>query len=165
MLAILQQFYQDAYTRLRKRVDPTVAIVFHDSFRPRPLDWKNFMQVPAFVNVILDTHLYQCFGKQDKLARRGNNSNFPLTAKESLTRCNAKNCPPSSANGRWHCPARICWTPLQVASVKRAYADTQLLNYEGTRGWFFWSYKLEYPSEWNFRYSAERGWLPESFAV
>jgi hypothetical protein len=94
MLAILQQFYQDAYTRLRKRVDPTVAIVFHDSFRPRPLDWKNFMQVPAFVNVILDTHLYQCFGKQDKLARRGNNSNFPLTAKESLTRCNAKNCPP-----------------------------------------------------------------------
>jgi glucan 1,3-beta-glucosidase len=56
-------------------------------------------------------------------------------------------------------------SPLQIASVKRAYADTQLLNYEGTRGWFFWSYKLQHASEWNFRYCVERGWLPGNFAV
>ena len=56
-------------------------------------------------------------------------------------------------------------SPLQIESVKRAYADTQLLNYEGTRGWFFWSYKLQHDSEWNFRYCVERGWLPENFAA
>src|ERR1035438_2952092 len=42
-------------------------------------------------------------------------------------------------------------SPLQITSVKRAYADTQLLNYEGTCGWFFWSYKLQHASEWNFQ--------------
>jgi glucan 1,3-beta-glucosidase len=54
---------------------------------------------------------------------------------------------------------------LQVESVTRAFADTQLLNYEGTRGWFFWSYKLASRSEWNFRNCVERGWLPNNFAV
>jgi hypothetical protein len=29
---------------------------------------------------------------------------------------------------------------------------TELLNYEGTRDWFFSSYKLEQPSEWHFRH-------------
>jgi glucan 1,3-beta-glucosidase len=56
-------------------------------------------------------------------------------------------------------------SPFQTTSVKRAFADMQLLNYEGTRGWFFWSYKLQNASEWNFRYCVERGWLPGSFAV
>jgi glucan 1,3-beta-glucosidase len=54
-------------------------------------------------------------------------------------------------------------SPFQSDLVKRAYADTQLLCFENTRGWFFWSYKLESNSEWNFRYCVERGWLPESF--
>ncbi len=56
-------------------------------------------------------------------------------------------------------------SPLQIESVTRAYADTQLLNYEGTRGWFFWSYKLAYPGEWHFRNCVERGWLPANFAA
>jgi len=37
------------------------------------------------------------------------------------------------------------------------------LCFENTRGWFFWSYKLESNSEWSFRYCVERGWLPEHF--
>ena len=56
-------------------------------------------------------------------------------------------------------------SPLQMESVTRGYADAQLLNYEGTRGWFFWSYKLEQPSEWHFRHCVDRGWLPSNFAV
>jgi len=56
-------------------------------------------------------------------------------------------------------------SPLQRSSLIRAYADTQLLNYDGTRGWFFWSYKLQYPSEWNFRHCVERGWLPDKFSA
>jgi len=47
--------------------------------------------------------------------------------------------------------------------VNGAYADAQLLSFESTSGWFFWSYKLESDSEWNFRYCVERGWLPDSF--
>src|ERR1035438_3482049 len=61
-LEILRQFYQDAYARLRKYLDPEVAIVFHDSFRA--VAWKKFMQEPVFTNVILDTHLLLMFQRK-----------------------------------------------------------------------------------------------------
>ncbi len=164
-LEILQQFYQDAYPRLRQCVDPAVAIVFHDSFRP--LAWKNFMPAPAFANVILDTHLYQCFGKQDRTRTAREQLEFSLNRKKELDEMQHGELP--TIVGEWSLALPgsdlLELSPLQVTSVKRAYADTQLLNYEGTRGWFFWSYKLEYPSEWNFQYSVEHGWLPENFAV
>jgi glucan 1,3-beta-glucosidase len=53
---------------------------------------------------------------------------------------------------------------LQKESTTRSYAGTQLLNYEATRGWFFWSYKLQGNSDWHFRHCVERGWLPSNFA-
>jgi hypothetical protein len=56
-------------------------------------------------------------------------------------------------------------SPVQMAAVRRSYAGTQLLNYEDTRGWFFWSYKLQAKSEWNFRHCVEQAWLPDNFAV
>ncbi len=163
-LEILQQFYQDAYARLRKYLNPQVAIVFHDGFRP--LAWKKFMQEPAFSNVILDTHLYQCFDA----AARGRSAHeqlaFAINRKATLDEMQREELP--TIVGEWslslpeHSMGGL--SPFQVASVKRGYADTQLLNYEGTRGWFFWSYKLQQKSEWNFRYCVERGWLPGNFA-
>ncbi|MDB6017168.1 MAG: Glucan 1,3-beta-glucosidase [Pedosphaera sp.] len=164
-LEILQQFYQDAYVRLRKYVDPGVAIVFHDSFRP--LAWKKFMQEPAFANVILDTHIYQCFNKTDKSRTARDHLAFALNREDSLNEMQRDELP--TIVGEWSLSlpgeAMQGLSPFQVASVTRAYADTQLLNFEGTRGWFFWSYKLEQPSEWNFRHSVECGWLPGSFAI
>jgi len=164
-LEILQQFYQDACARLRKYADPNVAIVFHDSFRP--FAWKKFMQGPAFANVILDTHLYQCFSEEDKTRTALEQLAFALHRKETLDEMQREELP--TIVGEWSLalPGRAMrgLSALQVESVTRAYADTQLLNYEGTRGWFFWSYKLEHPSEWNFRYCVERGRLPATFAV
>jgi glucan 1,3-beta-glucosidase len=164
-LEILQPFYQDAYARLRKCVDPNVAIVIHDSFRP--LAWKNFMQAPAFANVVLDTHLYQCFGKQDKIRTAREQLEFAINRKNELDQMQGEELPTIVAEWSLALPGSDMsgFSPFQVSSVKRAYASTQLLNYEGTRGWFFWSYKLEHPSEWNFRYSVERGWLPGNFFV
>jgi glucan 1,3-beta-glucosidase len=164
-LEILQQFYQDACARLRKYADPNVAIVFHDSFRP--FAWKKFMRGPAFANVILDTHLYQCFSEEDKTRTALEHLAFALHRKETLDEMQREELP--TIVGEWSLalPGRAMHglSALQVESVTRAYADTQLLNYEGTRGWFFWSYKLERASEWNFRYCVERGRLPASFAV
>jgi glucan 1,3-beta-glucosidase len=164
-LEILQQFYQDAYVRLRKHVDPRVAIVFHDSFRP--LAWKKFMQAPAFSNVILDTHLYQCFDDAAKKRTAQEQLEFAIARKKALDEMQRDELP--TIVGEWSLSlpehAMHGLSPFQVASVKRGYADTQLLSYEGTRGWFFWSYKLQHQSEWNFRYCVERGWLPGNFAV
>ena len=162
-LEILQQFYRDAYARLRPRLDPGVAIVFHDSFRA--LAWKKFMQEPAFDNVILDTHLYQCFKPADKSRTALEHLAFALNRKESLDDMQREELP--TIVGEWSLSlpghAMKGLTPLQVESATRCYAGSQLLNYEGTHGWFFWSYKLEYPSEWNFRHCVEHGWLPGNF--
>jgi len=164
-LEILQQFYKDAYVVLRKHVDPTVAIVFHDSFRA--LSWKNFMQEPAFSNVILDTHLYQCFDDQAQTRTALEHLTFAINRKGTLDEMQHEELPTIVGEWSLSLPGRAMsgLSPLQVESVTRAYADTQLLNYEGTCGWFFWSYKLQYASEWNFRHCVERGWLPLNFAV
>jgi glucan 1,3-beta-glucosidase len=164
-LQILQQFYQDAYTRLRKHLEPGIAIVFHDSFRP--LAWKNFMQAPTFVNVILDTHLYQCFDEQARSRTALQQLAFALNRQKTLDQMQREELPTIVGEWSLSLPPRAMrdLSALQVESVTRAYADTQLLNYEGTRGWFFWSYKLQAQSQWNFRHCVERGWLPPSFAV
>ena len=78
-IEILQQFYLDGYTRIRAHAGPDVAVVIHDSFRPLP--WKNFMKGPSLHNVILDTHLYQCFDKQARPVRRGTATTFALDRK------------------------------------------------------------------------------------
>lgn len=164
-LEILRQFYLDAYPLLRKHIDPGVAVVFHDSFRA--LAWKKFMQEPAFTNVILDTHLYQCFGDDDKKRTAWEQIDFAIDRKHTLDEMQREELP--VIVGEWslslpgHSMSRLL--PLQVESVTRAYAGAQFLNYENTRGWFFWNYKLEYPSEWNFRHCVESGLLPGNFTA
>ncbi len=164
-LAILQQFYLDAYARLRNHLDPRVAIVFHDSFRP--FAWKNFMREPACKNVILDTHWYQCFTKKDKDRTAREQLQFTLDRKSDLDRMQREELP--TMIGEWS----LGWpggstrglSPLQTVAATRAYAATQLLNYEEACGWFFWSYKMEKGTEWNFRHCVERGLLPDKFEV
>ncbi len=164
-LEILQQFYRDAYARLRKQVEPRVAIVFHDSFRA--LAWKNFMQEPEFVNVILDTHLYQCFSEHDKARTAQEHLEFALGRKRTLDEMQRDELPTIVGEWSLSLPKQAMreLSRLQVESVTRAFADTQLLSYEGTRGWFFWSYKMPARSQWNFRNCVDRGWLPNNFAV
>jgi glucan 1,3-beta-glucosidase len=55
-------------------------------------------------------------------------------------------------------------SPLQVEAAKRAYAAAQLLSYEASHGWFFWSYKNERMPEWSLRECVARGWLPDKLA-
>jgi glucan 1,3-beta-glucosidase len=164
-LGILQQFYQDAYARLRRHVDPQVAIVFHDSFRP--LAWKKFMQEPTFSNVILDTHLYQCFDEAARGRTAQEQLEFAIKRKTALDEMQKEELPTIVGEWSLSLPEHSYngLSPFQLATVRRGYADTQLLNYETTRGWFFWSYKLERKSEWNFRYCVDEGWLPGNFAV
>jgi glucan 1,3-beta-glucosidase len=164
-LDILQKFYQDGYTRVRKYLGPEVAVVIHDSFRP--LEWKNFMQQPEFNNVILDTHLYQCFDRQAKSRSGLEQLAFALNRKTALDEMQHEELPPMVGEWSLSLPNKAMsgLSSLQMESVTRGYAGAQLLNYEATRGWFFWSYKLEQPSEWHFRHCVERGWLPSNFAV
>ncbi len=64
-LEILQQYYHDAYHRVRQHIPAEqAAVVIHDGFRP--MAWDDFMQAPDYDNVLLDTHLYQCFSDPER---------------------------------------------------------------------------------------------------
>lgn len=162
-LEILQQFYRDAYPRLRRYLAPEVAIVFHDSFRP--LAWKQFMQEPAFSNVILDTHIYQCFNEADRTRSAREQLAVALDRTDSLNEMQREELPTIVGEWSLSLPGHSLHglSPVQVESVFRGYGGAQLLSYESTRGWFFWSYKLQAASEWNFRHCVKNGWLPAKF--
>ena len=55
-LPFLENFYRNAYRRLRKILPENKTIVFHDGFRLR--HWGKFFRKEHMKNVVLDTHIY-----------------------------------------------------------------------------------------------------------
>lgn len=55
-LPFLENFYQNAYRRLRKILPENKTILFHDGFRLR--HWGKFFRKEHMKNVMLDTHIY-----------------------------------------------------------------------------------------------------------
>jgi glucan 1,3-beta-glucosidase len=138
-------------------------VVFHDSFRPSA--WDNFMPAADYGNVILDTHLYQCFSDLDH--QRDISGQIEVAAverKEQLDKMqNQHTCivgewslglPPESLQGL---------DPLAREAAMRAFGSAQLVSYERTRGWYFWTYRTEEGGGWSLRDCMSRSWLPEKF--
>jgi glucan 1,3-beta-glucosidase len=159
----LKDFYRDAYSQIRRYAGPEIAVVFHDSFRA--MAWQNFMKAPNYTNVIIDTHLYQCFGDEDRERTAQEQLVFALNRKSTLEQMQREELPTFVGEWSLALPDRSLenLSSFQGELLAGAYAGTQLLCFENTRGWFFWSYKMESNSQWNFRYCVERGWLPEHF--
>ena len=159
----LKEFYESAYSEIRKHTGPEVAVVFHDSFRA--MAWQDFMKQPRYSNVIIDTHLYQEFSQDDVARNAQEQLIFALNRKGTLEQMQRDELP--TFVGEWSLalpyPSTRHLSHFQAELVTSAYADSQLLCFENTRGWFFWSYKMEAEGAWNFRYCVERGWLPEKF--
>lgn len=55
-LPFLENFYRNAYRRLRKILPENKTIVFHEGFRLR--HWGKFFHKEHMKNVVLDTHIY-----------------------------------------------------------------------------------------------------------
>jgi glucan 1,3-beta-glucosidase len=64
--------------------------------------------------------------------------------------------PPESLGGR---------KGFELDLAVRAYGSAQLINFDETQGWFFWTYTTEEGGAWSFRDCVRRGWLPERYAV
>lgn len=162
-IAILKEFYQNAYSEIRRHTGVEVAVVFHDSFRA--MAWQDFMKEPQFSNVIIDTHLYQSFGHDDAERNAQEQLIFALNRKETLEQMQRDELPTFVGEWSLALPYRSTrnLSSFQEKLVTSAYADAQLLCFENTRGWFFWSYKMQSEGVWNFRYCVERGWLPGQF--
>ncbi|MHC5268796.1 glycoside hydrolase family 5 protein [Enterococcus sp. LJL98] len=60
-MTFLQDFYVEAYGKLREILRPETTIAFHDAFELHV--WKEFFAKYAFENVMLDTHQYLMFAE------------------------------------------------------------------------------------------------------
>jgi glucan 1,3-beta-glucosidase len=159
----LKSYYQDGYRRVRKSVPAERAsVVIHDGFRP--MEWSAFMQAPEYENVVLDTHIYQCYTDDDK--RRDINGQIALAADRRKSLVSMEKQLPVIV-GEWSAAlpgeAYAGATSFEQEAGRRGYAAAQLTSYDRTRGWFFWSYKNP-NAEWSFRETVGRGWMPPSFA-
>jgi len=154
-LDILQHFYDRAYAELRKILRPETAIVFHDGFRFAP--WEDFFMVRKWSNVMLDTHLYQCFDPKFNEMDAETFLNHPFVIVKQLE---AMERTVPVVVGEFSLGAhRIAYEGTRE-DFERRYAANQLAAYGRVTGWVFWAYKISDPaSGWNFRGLVERGIL------
>ncbi|MCD6482265.1 MAG: cellulase family glycosylhydrolase [Candidatus Izimaplasma sp.] len=153
-LELIQKFYLDAYHRLRKII-PEKWIIMCNSFRLNA--WKDFFIKNKFYKVILDAHLYQCFGDY--------HLNFTIDehAKSAIGRYKILDAIEQYVPvivGEWSLGIRSNGTinNHNIVDVMKIYANAQLQGMSGCTGHIFWTYKTEdYNSPWNFRGLVERG--------
>ena len=164
-IEILKDFYQDAYRHVRLHTDKArTAVVIHDGFRP--FSWNGFMTEPDYSNVILDTHLYQCYVAEDKkLTIEGHVRKAAVERREQIASMQKQLW---TLVGEWSCaldPQSLQGLEgKKLDEAKRAYGDAQLAGYTDAQGWFFWTYKNESAPEWSLRECVNRGWLPQKFS-
>jgi glucan 1,3-beta-glucosidase len=152
-IEIIEDFYHRSYQRIRE-ISKDIFIVFHDAFRLHA--WKSFFTDFGYTNVILDTHMYQCFS--ENVYKLTVKEHVALAKKRKETLRKIEEYVPVIV-GEWSLGLRpnedINKDPL---AAQKAYASAQLEGMRECSGHIFWSYKVENGySGWSFRDLIERG--------
>jgi glucan 1,3-beta-glucosidase len=160
-LGLLREFYKDGYNRVREFCDENVAVIISDAFRP--LKWKGFMNSQSYRNVILDAHLYQSFTAEDHaLNIKGHIDKTYNEWGKILSKIDKP-----VIIGEWslglHPSTYDGMSEQQKNEAAKSYADAQLEIFGKTAGWFFWTYKTEDKSGWNFKYCTEKNLINTNF--
>lgn len=151
-IAVLRDFYGQAYARLKPLLDPEVWIICSDGFRP----WRWWLKFPVkkYPGIMFDYHHYQIFGSIDE--------RFPVRVQ--LWRA------------RWVLPLKLKLMqirhPLIVGEWSGVFREEKLQQFSSTarnelqsyyvqlqqRAFdragvsnFYWAYKTEGRGWWNFR--------------
>ena len=162
-IEILKSYYTDGYARVRKHIPAERgAVVIHDGFRPD--QWNGFLPPADFGNVVLDTHIYQCYTDADHKKNVSEHIVAAAERKNHLDTMEKQGLPiiVGEWSGALAGESFGGLSPFEQEMGKRGYQAAQLTSYDRKRGWFFWSYKGRY-ADWSFRESVEHGWLPMSF--
>ncbi|MBC8138120.1 MAG: glycoside hydrolase family 5 protein [Fibrella sp.] len=161
---VIKQFYRDAYPRVRKHLRADRAVVIHDAFRSG--EWADGFGKTGMTNLILDTHLYQCYTDDDRKRDMHAQVELAVLGRKRQLDNMQKHLPVIVAE--WSCglpPESLRGLDgFERDTAMRAYGDAQLLSYETTRGWFFWNYHIESGGGWSFRDCVKRGWLPSRYS-
>lgn len=162
--ATLQEYYKQAYQKIRQVSDPNIKIVMSDAFQPTA--WAAFFQENDFDNVALDIHLYHVFDKEDKKLDIHKQLKKVLNRRDMIAEVQTY---VPVLIGEWSLGlSRAALSGLdawEADKARQAFGRLQLNTYQKTLGWFFWTYKTEDPGGWSFRYCVEKGWLPPDFSA
>lgn len=165
-MEFLQQFYREAYGRLRRHLPADKCIVLHDGFQMNA--WEQFFREENMENVILDTHLYVCNMGQEFQCR--DMEDYHRILKEFLSiQINKITSYVPVIVGEW-CVSNSIADDMDGGEEKkmafRRFADAQMAVWNQCEGYFFWSYKLQRDSSnesgldgWDFRRSRQEGWI------
>ncbi len=164
-LDILKNYYQRAYLKVRNHLSADrAAVVIHDSFRQDV--WHSFMEPPQFENVILDTHLYQCFDAS--FTNMSLNQHLEYSLNELPSQLQKMSGKKPIVVGEWSLALPgSAWNGVEQDANRvghRAYADLQMLSYSQIpSGWIFWTLKTENSKEWSLMDCVENGWMPQRY--
>jgi glucan 1,3-beta-glucosidase len=150
---IIQDFYLRAYQALR-HILKDHYIVMHDGFRLQ--EWKEFFTKNDFHNVILDTHMYQCF--DDRMTGFTKEEHVKQALKRKETLAKIEEFVPVVV-GEWSLGLRPNdHIKDDMDQVMKEYASAQLQAMRECTGHIFWAYRVKKEkSGWHFRDLVERG--------
>ena len=174
-LSFLENFYRDAYKRLRKILPEDKTIVFHDGFRLR--HWGRFFRKENMKNVVLDTHIYifamesfvpihkpwvyQIYIKSQQRLIRRIQKDVPVVVGEWCI-CNKYAEKTDSGMSAEAAAKRRRERYLEIAAL-------QLQAWSKAKGWIYWSYQFKpnrkepldekWKESWDFSRCVENGWI------
>lgn len=184
-LPFLENFYRNAYRRLRKILPENKTIVFHDGFRLR--HWGKFFRKEHMKNVVLDTHIYifamesfvpihmpwvyQIYIKSQQRLIERIQRDVPVVVGEWCI-CNKYAEKAVSGKSAEKSSDRSAQAAAQDELRKKRYleiATMQLQAWESGAGWIYWSYQFKpnrkepldekWKESWDFSRCVENGWI------
>lgn len=184
-LPFLENFYRNAYRRLRKILPENKTIVFHDGFRLR--HWGKFFHKEHMKNVVLDTHIYifamesfvpihmpwvyQIYIKSQQRLIERIQKDVPVVVGEWCI-CNKYAEKAVSGKSAEKSSDRSAQAAAQDELRKKRYleiAAMQLQAWESGAGWIYWSYQFKpnrkepldekWKESWDFSRCVENGWI------
>ena len=142
----LAWFYRRAYRELAKVARPGTYIVFSDGFRPWLLAGTFLGMTKRDFPVVMDCHLYQCFGRRNKA--RSFESHLRL-ARSKYWYLRLLSWVQPVMVGEW---SGMLPTPVGESRT-RQYIDVQQAAFRPALAHCYWSYTTEGGGRWSFRHT------------
>ena len=174
-MPFLENFYRNAYKRLRQILPENKTIVFHDGFRLR--HWRRFFRKENMKNVVLDTHIYIFAMESFVPVHKPWVYQIYIKSQQRLIRRIQKDVP--VVVGEWcicnkYAEKTDSGMSAEAAAKKRReryleIAALQLQAWSEAKGWIYWSYQFKpnrkepldekWKESWDFSRCVENGWI------
>lgn len=153
----LKHFYRQAYRRISRLARPGMYVIFHDAFTPRLM--SNALWPHQGNPIAMDIHWYHFVWPLHAIIPVAWYEKFLLPLHRRV-----------QARLSWWQPVIIGeWSAVLSGHALRRYppedheammdrhAALQLVTYDNTLAWFYWSYRHEGGGIWNFRSMVDDG--------